>query len=790
MESWKGGGDALSVDRLRWALRLRSGIAPAIAALFVLGRVLTGIPFPLVPVLMVAAGALLYNAILRWGVSWLDAAGAPTARGLLVGGAGGILDFIALGLFVYFTGGVESPWIYYPIIPLVINAVILPPLATVLLVGFGGGALSALYAAAAAGWIAAPVPPGLILAARSGSGLAALEILNFVFLLAVLAYAMGYLRAQERGTQAELRRLAEDREAFLETTRELSVSLDPEQVLHLLAERSAALVRCDFVGIVLLDPEAQRMRAVAIHGVGEVPLGAVEEVAGGVGPVDLARLLSAPVITLPDPAFPRLTPALERFGCMAAILVRIEYAQIRGWAGFGSRSAQPLDERQVSLAQGVARYAAIAVANAELYRASQRSSGVSAALAEVARQIGATLDAEELLAIVTRATREAMQTEWVVAYVWDEEREVLRPAAWVGLLDENVEEVRNLDLSLGLVPVIDQMREGAVAVLPDRDRDDEFSAAVLRRWGVSSAVAALIMRGERRLGLLVTGQGRQPARFSDSQKALLRGIATYVAAAMDNARLHRVAQAANQLKSDFLATMSHELRTPLNVIIGYGDLMAEGAFGALNEQQRDVVDSSRRKATQLLDLINDTLDLNRLESGRDPVERTTFLLRTVCAEVETEVADVERAAGVVLRWEVPASFPALTTDRSKLKLALKNLVSNAMKFTKEGAVVVSAGTDGADGAITIRVADTGPGIAPEDLPVIFEMFRQGRGKDKARNPGVGLGLHIAKRFVERLGGTIRVESEIGKGSVFEIWMPLDAIAVTGEKRQPAGADGH
>jgi signal transduction histidine kinase len=228
-------------------------------------------------------------------------------------------------------------------------------------------------------------------------------------------------------------------------------------------------------------------------------------------------------------------------------------------------------------------------------------------------------------------------------------------------------------------------------------------------------------------------------------------------------------EAADRLKSEFVATMSHELRSPLNIIIGYHELLLDGGFGPLTSAQHEPLRRADHSARELLDLINATLDLSRLEAKRITLDLGDVVVADLVDEVGRELSDHPDRPDIEIRWNTPPDLPRLRTDRVKLKMVLKNLVENALKFTECGRVELAAA--GLDGGVELRVTDTGVGIAAEAQTVIFEPFRQVNAGGQLRD-GAGLGLYIVKQLLAVLGGSITLESEVGRGSIFRVWLPL------------------
>lgn len=237
-------------------------------------------------------------------------------------------------------------------------------------------------------------------------------------------------------------------------------------------------------------------------------------------------------------------------------------------------------------------------------------------------------------------------------------------------------------------------------------------------------------------------------------------------------RLQALLADANAFRLDALSLVSHELRSPLNIILGYNEMLVDEAFGPLTEEQRDTLKRVEMQALLLLGQIDETLDFSRLESGRTVVEPADVVVEELLLEVESEARPFieQRISDVEVSVHSPPVAPVLYTDREKLKVVLKNLLSNALKFTPKGQIDVSAAA--CVNGVEFAVRDTGIGIPRDELLRIFEPFRQVKGTLASGCRGVGLGLHIAQRFLGLLGGRIEVESAVGEGSTFRVWMPL------------------
>jgi signal transduction histidine kinase/CheY-like chemotaxis protein len=303
----------------------------------------------------------------------------------------------------------------------------------------------------------------------------------------------------------------------------------------------------------------------------------------------------------------------------------------------------------------------------------------------------------------------------------------------------------------------------------------------IRLVGCGAALAVPLMREGSALGAVLLRRS-ESRPFTEQQIALVETFADQTVIAAENARLFEALQVSNrqlalasQHKSEFLANMSHELRTPLNAIIGFSDVLIRRTFGELNERQdaylHDVLGSGR----YLLSLINDILDLSKIEAGRMDLELGTFSLPDALRNGLTMVRERAGNHGIALTLDVDPALRLIRADERKVKQVVFNLLSNAVKFTPDGGqIVVRAGVSGDD--VVVAVRDTGVGIAPDEQDLVFEEFRQARSSSNRRHEGTGLGLALCKRFVELHGGHIWVESEQGLGSTFTFTLPSAAAA--------------
>jgi len=325
------------------------------------------------------------------------------------------------------------------------------------------------------------------------------------------------------------------------------------------------------------------------------------------------------------------------------------------------------------------------------------------------------------------------------------------------------------------IPSVRAMRRREVVHVPDMLVAEEWVSANAKQraeqLGFRAIMSAPMLRENNAIGSIQVFRAT-PGPYTDKQIALLKTFADQAVIAIENVRLFneiqdksRQLQIASQHKSEFLANMSHELRTPLNAVIGFSEALQERMFGELNEKQAEYIDDIHGSGKHLLSLINDILDLSKVEAGRMELEISTFSVPMAIDNALTLVKERAGRHGIALECAIEPALGDIDADERKFKQILLNLLSNAVKFTPEGGRISVAASPIA-GGVEVSVSDTGIGIAPEDCEAVFEEFRQvGPGSD-TKAEGTGLGLALARKFVELHGGKIGVTSEVGKGSKF------------------------
>ncbi|HZO39586.1 MAG TPA: ATP-binding protein, partial [Methylomirabilota bacterium] len=442
--------------------------------------------------------------------------------------------------------------------------------------------------------------------------------------------------------------------------------------------------------------------------------------------------------------------------------------------------------RELSLVETFANQAVIAIENVRLFKELQErtealtsSVGQLTALGEVGQAISSTLDLETVLkAIVSRAVQLSNMDGGSI-YEYDERAEEFRLQAAENMSADVVDDIRKAPTRKG----DGALGHTAMTLEPTQvsdTLDDSYRSArkeLLIRAGYRALLAVPLLREGHLLGALLVNR-KTPGPFAPEVVDLLKTFATQSALAIQNARLFqaleeksRQLEVADRHKSEFLASMSHELRTPLNAVIGFSEVLLDRMFGELNPKQDEYLQDIVTSGRHLLSLINDILDLAKIEAGRMELEITDFDLPQAIDNSITLVRERAARRAITLATDVDPRLGEIKADERKVKQVLLNLLSNAIKFTTEGGrVEVQAAL--ADGFAEISVIDTGVGIAPADHETVFEEFRQVGSDYAKKHEGTGLGLTLSRRFVELHGGKIWVKSELGRGATFTFTLPV------------------
>jgi signal transduction histidine kinase len=399
------------------------------------------------------------------------------------------------------------------------------------------------------------------------------------------------------------------------------------------------------------------------------------------------------------------------------------------------------------------------------------------ALGEVSQVVSSTLDLETVLTSIVRHAVDLSKTDAGTIYEFDETNKVFRPRANYGVDKAFVEALREAAHGVRGETVIGRAAiNRAPLQIPDLANVSDYPLPFIREAGFRAMLAVPLLREDRLIGGLIVRR-RSAGQFSAPVVNLLQTFAAQSVLAIHNARLfHEIEEKSRELeivskhKSEFLANMSHELRTPLNAILGYTELILDNIYGDVPEKIQEILERLEKNGRHLLSLINDVLDLSKIEAGRLTLSLNEYSIGEVIQTVFTSVEALAAEKKLELKVKIPPDLSTARGDEQRIAQVLLNLLGNAIKFTEEGEVTVEASAS--NETIMVSVSDTGPGLSKADQKKIFEEFLQADGSNTREKGGTGLGLAISKKIVEMHGGRIWVESTLGKGSTFRFTLPV------------------
>ncbi len=433
-------------------------------------------------------------------------------------------------------------------------------------------------------------------------------------------------------------------------------------------------------------------------------------------------------------------------------------------------------DADVRLLQTLANSMSIALENARLFDEERHRAAELQIINDVGQALAVQLDAQAVIEKVGEKILQVFDAQGIHIRLYDHKANLVHyPYNWERGARLPTPESRP---PAGFTGHIIETRQPLVVNTNIEQRRAELGGSIVAGEGAKSFLGVPIIIGDQVIGVIALENLDRENAFSDSEVRVLTTIAANVGVVMENARLFqeiddksRQLEIASRHKSEFLANMSHELRTPLNAINGFSEVLLEKLFGELNPKQeeylRDILSSGRH----LLTLINDILDLSKIEAGRMELELSQFNLREALENGMTMIKERAARHGIQLSLEIADGIDMIQADERKIKQTVFNLLSNAVKFTSDGGKV-GVHVERNDHELKIAVSDTGVGIAPQDQSLIFEEFRQASGSYTQKREGTGLGLSLAKKFIELHGGRIWVESELGKGSRFTFTIPV------------------
>jgi signal transduction histidine kinase len=483
-----------------------------------------------------------------------------------------------------------------------------------------------------------------------------------------------------------------------------------------------------------------------------------------------------------DPAYKQRDPAtvmlVELAGARTLIVVpMLKDEELIGTIAIFRQEVRPFTEKQIALVTNFAAQAVIAIENTRLLSELRQSLQQQTATADVLKVISrSTFNLQTVLDTLVESAARLCEAE--MSSIVRLKGTAYEHAASCGMAPELHEYMRNFRLERGRGTVAGRVAlEGQVVQVVDIETDSDYVLVdAMRRAGTRTILGAPLLREGVPIGVIVLM--RKAVRpFTDKQIELVTTFADQAVIAIENVRLFdeiqdksRQLEEASQHKSQFLANMSHELRTPLNAILGYTELMADGAYGEPSEKMLGILKRLEANGRHLLGLINDVLDLSKIEAGQLVLELSDYCIQDIAQTVRSTLEPLAADKKLAFKVEVAPQLPPGHGDGRRLTQVLINLVGNAIKFTDAGEVAIKA--EAHNGSFHVSVRDTGPGISSADQSRLFQEFQQADNAITRKKGGTGLGLAISKRIIEMHGGRIWVESQPGQGSTFIFTLPV------------------
>ena len=590
---------------------------------------------------------------------------------------------------------------------------------------------------------------------------------------------------ERKKIETQLQHLRDREAALREINLALTSTLDLGSVLDILLGRIAGLLPGFPVTLRLKNNKTGGFDPIACRNLDAQEWKNAPSILGGTGLTQVVASARKPIV-IPDVQNDPRTEYREfmvRHGLMSFLGVPlIVQGEVLGVLGFWTKTKHQFGSEEVDFFSTLGSQAAVAIHNSRLYEDVKKANERQTALREFNLTINASLELGYVLETLLQKIVNLKHGYACSIRLVNQETGNLDAVAARNIDEQEWKKnVATVTEGLTQAVVASQMPLTILDLASDpRVRRLDF----IRRNGLVSLLGLPLRVQDEFVGVLSI-YTKEPHEFGSEETDFLSTLAGQAATAIHNSRLyeklkaaHRALEKAVEIKSVLMGVMAHELKSPIQVILGAANLLSEGIFGALSDDQRARVKNIESGAHELVELINNTLQMTRLEYGKMPLMATEICVGTLLTELKSEFAEAYNNKGLSLDITIPPSGFLMTTDRLKLKEILRNLLDNARKFTAKGKVMVDFKSSD-NHSVEFIVRDTGIGIPREYLPKIFDLFYQVDASQK-EHASAGMGLNIVKRLVAGMGGEISVASEVGQGSTFRVKLPKAIASVRPE----------